>query len=79
MPACRRNYALLQRLSWRTSLAPLNGEVLQVGMGGVARIAVLRSQGIFKQPLTAEDIAENLDQIMDLSDAYVTESTRSVL
>ena len=48
-------------------------------MGGVARIAVLRSQGIFKQPLTAEDIAENLDQIMDLSDAYVTESTRSVL
>ncbi len=58
---------------------PLNGEVLQVGMGGVARIAVVRAQGIFKQPLTAEDIAENLTQIMDLSDAYVTESTRSVL
>jgi NADP-dependent 3-hydroxy acid dehydrogenase YdfG len=36
----------------------LNGEVLQVGMGGVARIAVLRSQGISMQPLTAEDIAE---------------------
>ncbi|HET9566617.1 MAG TPA: SDR family oxidoreductase, partial [Mycobacterium sp.] len=44
----------------------LNGEVLQVGMGGVARIAVVRAQGISKQPLTAEDIAENLDQIMDL-------------
>ncbi len=57
----------------------LNGEVLQVGMGGVARIAVVRAQGISKQPLTAEDIAENLDQIMDLSDAYVTESSRSVL
>ncbi len=57
----------------------LNGEVLQVGMGGVARIAVVRAQGIYKQPLTAEDIAENLDQIMDLSDAYVTESSRSVL
>ena len=58
---------------------PLNGEVLQVGMGSVARIAVVRSQGIFKSQLTAEDIAENLDQIMDLTDAYVTESTRSVL
>jgi NAD(P)-dependent dehydrogenase (short-subunit alcohol dehydrogenase family) len=58
---------------------PLNGEVLQVGMGGVARIAVVRSQGIFKAGLTAEDIAENLNQIMDLNDAYVTESTRSVL
>jgi NAD(P)-dependent dehydrogenase (short-subunit alcohol dehydrogenase family) len=58
---------------------PLTGEVLQVGMGGVARIAVVRAQGIFKQPLTAEDIAENLDQVMDLSDTYVTESTRSVL
>ena len=57
----------------------LNGEVLRVGMGGMARIAVLRSLGISRQPLTAEDIAENLDQIMDLSDAYVTESTRSVL
>jgi len=58
---------------------PLNGEVLQVGMGGVARIAVVRAQGIWKQSLTAEDIAENLDQVMDLSDAYVTESTRSVM
>ncbi len=27
----------------------------------------------------AEDIAENLRQIMDLTDAHVTESTRSVL
>jgi hypothetical protein len=57
---------------------PLNGEVLLIGMGNVSRIAVVRSQGVFKSPLTAEDIAENLDQIMDLNDA-VTESTRSVL
>jgi hypothetical protein len=35
--------------------------------------------GVFKSPLTAEDIAENLNQIMDLNDAQVTESTRSVL
>ena len=58
---------------------PLNGEVLQVGMGGVSRIAVVHSQGINKTALTAEDIAENLDQVMDLSDAYTTETTRSVL
>ena len=57
----------------------LNGKVLQVGMGTVARIAVVRSQGIAKSPLTVEDIAQNLDQVMDLTDAYVTESTRSVL
>ena len=58
---------------------PLNGEVLLIGMGNVSRIAVVRSQGVFKTSLTAEDIAENLDQIMDLNDAQVTESTRSVL
>ena len=54
---------------------PLNGEVLQVGMGGVSRIAVVHSQGINKTALTAEDIAENLDQVMDLSDAYVDRMT----
>jgi len=51
---------------------PLNGEVLQVGMGGVARLAVVHAEGINKQPLTAEDIAENLDRIMDVTDARVT-------
>ena len=58
---------------------PLNGEVLLIGMGNVSRIAVVRSQGVFESPLTAADIAENLNQIMDLNDAQVTESTRSVL
>ena len=58
---------------------PLNGEVLLVGMGGVSRLAVLRSAGIFKSELTAEDIAENLDRVLDLTDAQLTESTRSVL
>ena len=49
-------------------------------MGGVSRIAVvLRRQGIFKSELTAEDIAENLDRVVDLTDAQLTESTRSVL
>jgi hypothetical protein len=36
------------------------------------RVAVVRGQGIFKSPLTAEDIAENLDQVLDLANAFVT-------
>ncbi|MCV7223130.1 SDR family NAD(P)-dependent oxidoreductase [Mycolicibacterium elephantis] len=57
----------------------LNGEVLMTGMGGVSRLAVVRTQGITKSPLTVEDIADNLDQIMNVNDAYITEATRSVL
>jgi NAD(P)-dependent dehydrogenase (short-subunit alcohol dehydrogenase family) len=53
---------------------PLNGEVLQVGMGGVARLAVVRAQGINKQPLAVEDIADNLDTVMDVTDARVTDA-----
>ena len=56
-----------------------NGEVLLTGMGGVSRLAVVRTQGIWKQALSAEDVAEDLDQIMNVDDAYVTEVTRSVL
>jgi NAD(P)-dependent dehydrogenase (short-subunit alcohol dehydrogenase family) len=54
---------------------PLNGEVLQIGMGSVARIAVVRAHGIVKDPLTAEDIADNLDSILDLTDADVIGSS----
>jgi NAD(P)-dependent dehydrogenase (short-subunit alcohol dehydrogenase family) len=54
---------------------PLNGEVLQIGMGSVARIAVVRSQGISKDPLTAENIADNIDSILDLTDAQVIDSS----
>ncbi|MBV8928400.1 MAG: SDR family oxidoreductase [Mycobacteriaceae bacterium] len=53
---------------------PLNGEVLQIGMGSVARIAVVHTQGISKSPLTAEDVAENIDAIMDTRDARVTDA-----
>jgi NAD(P)-dependent dehydrogenase (short-subunit alcohol dehydrogenase family) len=38
----------------------LNGEILQVGMGGVARLAVVHTEGISKDSLTPEDIVENL-------------------
>jgi NAD(P)-dependent dehydrogenase (short-subunit alcohol dehydrogenase family) len=51
---------------------PLNGEVLQTGMGSVARVAVVFSQGIWRSQMTAEDIAENIDTIMDIRDAGVT-------
>jgi hypothetical protein len=43
-------------------------------MGGVARLAVVHTQGINKQPLTAEDIADNLDTVMDVTDARVTDA-----
>ena len=56
----------------------LNGEILQIGMGTVARIAVVHAQGLAKSPLTAEDIAHNLDVIMDLADARVTDTTAIV-
>lgn len=52
----------------------LNGEVLQTGMGSVARIAVVFSPGIWRSPMTAEDIAENIDTIMDIRNAGVTDS-----
>jgi NAD(P)-dependent dehydrogenase (short-subunit alcohol dehydrogenase family) len=54
---------------------PLNGEVLQIGMGSVARIAVVYSQGLSKPTITAEDIAENLDAVMDLRDVGGQEGT----
>jgi NAD(P)-dependent dehydrogenase (short-subunit alcohol dehydrogenase family) len=53
---------------------PLNGEVLQAGMGSVARVAVVFSPGIWRSPMTAEDIAENIDAIMDIRDAVATDS-----
>jgi hypothetical protein len=54
---------------------PLTGEVLQVGMGGVSRLAVVHTAGITKDLLSIEDIADNLDAIMDTTDARVTDIT----
>jgi NAD(P)-dependent dehydrogenase (short-subunit alcohol dehydrogenase family) len=48
---------------------PLNGEVLQIGMGSVARLALVMSRGITKDGLTVDDLAENIGAIMDLTDA----------
>lgn len=52
----------------------LNGEVLQAGMGGVSRIAVVVSKGIWRSPMTAEDIADNIDTIMNVDDAGITDA-----
>jgi NAD(P)-dependent dehydrogenase (short-subunit alcohol dehydrogenase family) len=50
----------------------LTGEVWSVGSGSVARLFVGRTAGYFKHPdeegsLTAEDIAEHVDEIQDVS------------
>lgn len=45
----------------------ISGEMLRIGLGGVARIAVVHSRGLDRTPLTAEDIAENMSAILDLS------------
>lgn len=57
----------------------LTGEVLQIGMGSVARLAVVRGPGFARDALTAEDIADNLADVMNLHDASVTGSAAPVL
>lgn len=47
----------------------LTGEILQIGMGGVARIAIVTAAGINRSTLTPEDIAENLPAVMDITGA----------
>ncbi|WP_395310696.1 SDR family NAD(P)-dependent oxidoreductase [Mycobacterium sp. AMU20-3851] len=49
----------------------LNGEVLQVGMGGVARMAFVAAKGLRRSALTAEAIAENIEAVLDLDGAEV--------
>ena len=52
----------------------LNGEVIRVGMGGAARLAVVHTQGLAKDPITPEDIAENLNAILDVTGAATTDA-----
>ena len=44
-------------------------------MGGVSRLAIVHTTGITKEALSIEDVADNLDTIMDTSDARVTDTT----
>jgi len=48
----------------------LNGELLTVGLGGISLVAVVQSQGIWRESLTAEDISNNLDTIIDIGAAH---------
>jgi NAD(P)-dependent dehydrogenase (short-subunit alcohol dehydrogenase family) len=50
---------------------PLNGEVLRTGMGSIGRLAVVHTQGIAGDPLTVEDIADQLDTVLDVTDATI--------
>ena len=49
----------------------LNGEVLICGGGRALRLAAIESKGITREKLTPEDIAENLEQVMDTTDPQV--------
>jgi NAD(P)-dependent dehydrogenase (short-subunit alcohol dehydrogenase family) len=49
----------------------LNGETLVAGAGQVLRLAVIENDGLTRENLTPEDIAENLESIMDMSAAHI--------
>lgn len=48
---------------------PLNGAILCCGGGQVLRMAIMQNQGYTSENLTAEEIAANIDKIMDMSEA----------
>jgi NAD(P)-dependent dehydrogenase (short-subunit alcohol dehydrogenase family) len=48
----------------------LNGELLPTGGGQVMRVALVQNEGFTKEDLTPEDVATNLQKVMDLSDAH---------
>ncbi len=52
----------------------LNGEVLVAGGGQVMRLAVFETRGITVSPLTIEFIAENLDDVLDCTNATLMEA-----
>ena len=48
----------------------LNGELLPAGAGQVMRVALIQNDGFTKHDLTPEDVAANLDKVMDMSGAH---------
>ena len=52
----------------------LNGEVLVAGGGQVLRMAILQTKGFTSSTLTPEDLAANLDIVMDTTDATIMEA-----
>ena len=59
-----------RRHFWLMSRASSTVRSLVAGAGQVMRIAVLQNEGFTKEDLTPEDVAANLDEIMDMSDAH---------
>jgi len=49
----------------------LDGETLICGGGQVMRMALIQNEGFTKAGLTPEDIAENIDAAMDMSNARI--------
>jgi hypothetical protein len=49
----------------------LDGELLVAGGGQVLRLALIESQGIASDELTPELVAENIDKVLDTTDAQV--------
>jgi NAD(P)-dependent dehydrogenase (short-subunit alcohol dehydrogenase family) len=47
----------------------LNGEILVAGAGQVLRLALVKSAGIYDEHVTPEQIAENIEQILDITGA----------
>jgi hypothetical protein len=52
----------------------LNGEILVAGGGQVLRMAIMQTQGFSSSTLTPEDLADNLDIVMDTADATIMEA-----
>jgi NAD(P)-dependent dehydrogenase (short-subunit alcohol dehydrogenase family) len=48
---------------------PLNGVMLACGGGQVLRMSIMQNQGYTSENLTAEDIAANVEQVVDMSAA----------
>jgi NAD(P)-dependent dehydrogenase (short-subunit alcohol dehydrogenase family) len=51
----------------------LSGEILHVVPGRISRLAIVDTGGFSKDGITAEDIAAHLDEIMDPTDAHLTD------
>jgi hypothetical protein len=49
----------------------LNGEMLVSGGGQVLRLATVETTGITDPQLTPETVAENIDRILDMTDAQL--------
>ena len=49
----------------------LNGEVLVSGGGQVLRIAIMETEGITSENITPEMVADNIDKIMDMTNAQL--------